>query len=90
MIYTAAGNERLQEMMGIMMKERGGKLFAADERYGTVSQTFLSQSRYCIDNGAMIAWTGLLAFRKGITTSLEDSWCTQRYLVACLPAFYRL
>ena len=25
-------NERLQEMMGIMAKERGGKVFATDER----------------------------------------------------------
>ena len=27
------GNERLQEMMGIMAAERGGKVFAVDERY---------------------------------------------------------
>ena len=26
------GNERLQEMMGIMAKERGGQVFATDER----------------------------------------------------------
>lgn len=37
------GNERLQEMMGIMAHERGGRVFATDERpvafpsfYGTV------------------------------------------------------
>jgi N6-L-threonylcarbamoyladenine synthase len=28
-------NERLQEMMGIMAKERGGKVFATDERQAT-------------------------------------------------------
>jgi N6-L-threonylcarbamoyladenine synthase len=27
-----SGNERLQEMMGIMAEERGGKVFATDER----------------------------------------------------------
>jgi hypothetical protein len=27
-----AGNERLQEMMGIMAQERGGQVFATDER----------------------------------------------------------
>jgi N6-L-threonylcarbamoyladenine synthase len=27
------GNERLQDMMGIMAKERGGNVFATDERY---------------------------------------------------------
>ncbi len=26
------GNERLQEMMGIMAQERGGKIYATDER----------------------------------------------------------
>ncbi|CAD6237330.1 unnamed protein product [Miscanthus lutarioriparius] len=41
-------NERLQEMMRIMCSERGGRLFATDDRY-------------CIDNGAMIAYTGLPA-----------------------------
>jgi N6-L-threonylcarbamoyladenine synthase len=29
------GNERLQDMMGIMAKERGGSVFATDERYFT-------------------------------------------------------
>jgi hypothetical protein len=27
------GNERLQEMMGQMAEQRGGKVFATDERY---------------------------------------------------------
>lgn len=40
-------NERLQDMMAIMCKERGGKLFATDERF-------------CIDNGVMIAHAGKL------------------------------
>ena len=38
-------NARLQEMMEIMCKERGARLFATDERF-------------CIDNGAMIAQAG--------------------------------
>eukprot|EP01098_Paradermamoeba_levis_P000194 TRINITY_DN10205_c0_g1_i1.p1 TRINITY_DN10205_c0_g1~~TRINITY_DN10205_c0_g1_i1.p1 ORF type:complete len:353 (-),score=83.20 TRINITY_DN10205_c0_g1_i1:151-1164(-) len=60
-------NERLQEMMAQMMKERGGNLFATDERY-------------CIDNGAMIAWTGLLMYKNGYQNSdLADTFCTQRY-----------
>ncbi|RKP14332.1 glycoprotease family-domain-containing protein [Piptocephalis cylindrospora] len=59
-------NERLQEMMGIMAKERGGKVFATDERF-------------CIDNGIMIAQAGLLEWRQGSTTPLEDSGCTQRF-----------
>ena len=35
-------NERLQEMMEIMCKERAAKIYATD-------------MRFCIDNGAMIA-----------------------------------
>ncbi|KAM4523210.1 tRNA N6-adenosine threonylcarbamoyltransferase isoform 3-T3 [Fundulus diaphanus] len=59
-------NRRLQEMMGVMCKERGAKLFATDERF-------------CIDNGAMIAQAGWEMFRTGRVTELEDSWITQRY-----------
>uniref|UniRef100_A0A8C4RLY7 N(6)-L-threonylcarbamoyladenine synthase n=2 Tax=Erpetoichthys calabaricus TaxID=27687 RepID=A0A8C4RLY7_ERPCA len=59
-------NVRLQEMMEIMCKERGAKLFATDERF-------------CIDNGAMIAQAGWEMFRSGQTTALEDSWVTQRF-----------
>ncbi|CAG8585110.1 4212_t:CDS:1 [Ambispora gerdemannii] len=59
-------NLRLQEMMAQMAEQRGGKVFATDERF-------------CIDNGIMIAHAGLLAFRTGFTTSLEESFCTQRF-----------
>ncbi|KAL8874555.1 MAG: hypothetical protein Q9174_000142 [Haloplaca sp. 1 TL-2023] len=59
-------NERLQEMMGMMAKERGGSVYATDERF-------------CIDNGIMIAHAGLLAYRTGSTTPIEDSTCTQRF-----------
>lgn len=59
-------NERLQEMMGIMARDRGGSVFATDERF-------------CIDNGIMIAQAGLLAYKTGFRTKLEDSTCTQRF-----------
>ncbi|CAL8466701.1 g6237 [Coccomyxa elongata] len=59
-------NMRLQEMMGIMVSERGGRLYSTDDRY-------------CIDNGAMIAWPGLLAFKHGQTTPLQETTCTQRF-----------
>ncbi|KAK6219670.1 o-sialoglycoprotein endopeptidase [Colletotrichum tabaci] len=52
-------NERLQEMMGEMAKERGGSVYATDERF-------------CIDNGIMIAHAGLLAYETGFRTPLED------------------
>lgn len=59
-------NERLQEMMGIMARDRGGSVFATDERF-------------CIDNGIMIAHAGLLAHETGFRTKMEDSTCTQRF-----------
>jgi N6-L-threonylcarbamoyladenine synthase len=68
-------------MMGDMVKERGGHLFATDERF-------------CIDNGLMIgmfniplifpihpAQAGLLMYKTGSITEIKDSWCTQRYLL---------
>lgn len=59
-------NERLQQMMGIMAGDRGGSVFATDERF-------------CIDNGIMIAHAGLLAWKMGFKTQLMDSSCTQRF-----------
>ncbi|KAL2007273.1 hypothetical protein VTN00DRAFT_8711 [Thermoascus crustaceus] len=59
-------NERLQEMMGTMARDRGGSVYATDERF-------------CIDNGIMIAQAGLLAYKTGFRTPLEESTCTQRF-----------
>jgi N6-L-threonylcarbamoyladenine synthase len=59
-------NLRLQEMMKIMLEERGGSLCAMDDRY-------------CIDNGCMIAYTGLLQYNKGYETKLNESIITQRF-----------
>ena len=62
-------NVRLQEMIGKMAEERGGKVGSMDDRY-------------CIDNGAMIGYAGYLEFvhcsnKKGI--ELKDSTFTQRF-----------
>ena len=53
-------------MMGIMATERGGNVFATDERF-------------CIDNGIMIAQAGLLSYRMGTVTPLSETSCTQRF-----------
>eukprot|EP00826_Nyctotherus_ovalis_P058239 TRINITY_DN7990_c0_g2_i4.p1 TRINITY_DN7990_c0_g2~~TRINITY_DN7990_c0_g2_i4.p1 ORF type:complete len:284 (-),score=54.22 TRINITY_DN7990_c0_g2_i4:231-1082(-) len=45
LVGGVACNLRLQEMMKVMASERGGTVCAMDDRY-------------CIDNGAMIAYTG--------------------------------
>lgn len=61
-------NERLQAMMRDMASARGGTVCAMDERF-------------CVDNGMMIAYTGLL---KHLSAGCEaESWekmyCTQRW-----------
>lgn len=60
-------NERLQEMMKLMIEDRkNGQIYATDERF-------------CIDNGIMIAHAGLLSYRMGQTNELHDTVCTQRF-----------
>ncbi|XP_026733204.1 probable tRNA N6-adenosine threonylcarbamoyltransferase [Trichoplusia ni] len=59
-------NVRLQEMMGVMCKERDARVFATDERF-------------CIDNGVMIAWAGALAHSSGTKMDFSESTITQRY-----------
>lgn len=56
-------NLRLQEMMGIMAKERGGSVCAMDDRY-------------CIDNGAMIAYAGILEYIHNGEKGMPLSECT--------------
>ncbi len=70
-------NARLQDMMRVMASERGGTLYATDERY-------------CIDNGAMIAYTGALAFARGERTPLRDTRCTPRFRTDEVLATWRL
>lgn len=55
-----ACNERLRGMVGSMAESRGKPSFAPPKSL-------------CVDNGAMIAWTGLLAFRAGVTVPISAS-----------------
>jgi N6-L-threonylcarbamoyladenine synthase len=59
-------NVRLQEIMQTMLGERDGTIGAMDERY-------------CIDNGAMIAYTGLLMYKQGFTDSIDTCTYTQSF-----------
>ena len=59
-------NVRLQQMMQAMVMERGGRCFDMDDRY-------------CIDNGCMIAYAGLLEFLQGQLTPLSKATVTQRF-----------
>jgi len=53
-------NKRLQSMMKVI----------ADEHNASFSKV---PTEFAIDNGAMIAWTGILAYKHGITTPIEKS-----------------
>jgi N6-L-threonylcarbamoyladenine synthase len=55
-----ACNERLRQMVRSMVEERGGTMFAPPKSL-------------CVDNGAMIAWTGLLAHRAGVGVAVGAS-----------------
>lgn len=59
-------NQRLQEIMLTMLQDRGGKLGAMDESY-------------CIDNGAMIGYTGMLMFEKGYRDEMANTYYTQSF-----------
>ena len=59
-------NKRLQEMVEQMASDRGAKMFVPERTL-------------CIDNGAMIAWTGLIMHRSGIRMRVEDTVVNQRF-----------
>jgi universal protein Kae1 len=63
-----AANKRLQSMLAIIAEEH-------DARFSVVPLEFAT------DNGAMIAWTGVLAFRHGLVTSLDESYVKLRWRV---------
>ena len=59
-------NKRLQEMVSIMAEERGARMF-------------VPPGPLCVDNGAMIAWTGVVMHRAGLATAINDSAVRQRF-----------
>jgi len=60
LVGGVAANKRFSQMMEIMTKERGAKSFIVPKEYSG-------------DNGAMVAWTGLLAFKSGHQIPIEKS-----------------
>jgi len=61
-----ACNKRLKSMVAAMARDRDAK-------------PFVPQPDLCVDNGAMIAWTGLLMNAAGLRLKLEDTVVNQRY-----------
>jgi len=60
-----ACNERLRGMVRSMVEGRNGAMYAPPRNL-------------CVDNGAMIAWTGLLALRSGLTVPVAASQVAPR------------
>ena len=63
-----AANKRLQAMLGVIAEEH-------EARFSVVPLEFAT------DNGAMIAWTGVLAYRHGLVTALDESFVKLRWRV---------
>ena len=61
-----ARNRRLQEMIARMASDRGARMF-------------VPPGDLCIDNGAMIAWTGLEMYRGGVRMTLSETTVDQRF-----------
>jgi len=55
-----AANKRLTSMLDTMCKQRNAKLYVCPMKYSG-------------DNGAMIAWTGLLQYKNGYKTTLDNT-----------------
>jgi N6-L-threonylcarbamoyladenine synthase/protein kinase Bud32 len=61
-----AANRRLQEMVGSIAEEHDAKFNVVPRQFAT-------------DNGAMIAWTGVLAYTHGLVTPVEESFVKLRW-----------
>jgi N6-L-threonylcarbamoyladenine synthase/N6-L-threonylcarbamoyladenine synthase/protein kinase Bud32 len=71
-----AANKRLREMVQIMAKERNGSFFVPSKDL-------------CIDNGAMIAWLGVLMYESGIRMKVENSFINQRFRTDMVDVTWR-
>lgn len=63
-----AANKRLQAMLKVIAEEHDAKFNVVPQRFAT-------------DNGAMIAWTGSLAYTHSIVTPIDESYVKLRWRV---------
>ncbi len=63
-----AANKRLQSMLAVIAQEHNAQFSVVPKEFAT-------------DNGAMIAWTGVLAFRHGLVTPVDESYVKLRWRV---------
>lgn len=61
-----AANQRLRSMVQTMAEDRN-------------AQCFVPPTDLCVDNGAMIAWLGLLMYKSGCRMKIEETVIDQRF-----------
>ncbi len=66
LVGGVAASKYLRERFEVMTRSRGAELKVVPPKYA-------------VDNGVMIAWTGLLAFKKGITSEPSKTVIRQRW-----------
>lgn len=71
-----AANKRLRDMVQIMAEERNASFF-------------VPLKDLCIDNGAMIAWLGVLMYNSGIRMKVENSYIDQRFRTDMVDVTWR-
>ncbi|MBR6038247.1 MAG: bifunctional N(6)-L-threonylcarbamoyladenine synthase/serine/threonine protein kinase [Candidatus Methanomethylophilaceae archaeon] len=71
-----AQNARLREMVQEMAEERGAEMFVPDRRF-------------CMDNGAMIAWLGSEMYSSGVRMDIADTEVRQRFRTDEVPVTWR-
>jgi len=71
-----ASNQRLQEMVGRMAKDRNARFFVPSRDV-------------CVDNGAMIAWLGFLMHESGLRMSIDESVINQRFRTDMVEVHWR-
>jgi len=59
-------NKRLRGMVETMAEARGAEMY-------------VPEAKLCVDNGAMIAWTGVVMHRAGVSMDVEDTGVNQRF-----------
>lgn len=71
-----ASNSRLRHMVDTMAKARGASLY-------------VPAKDLCIDNGAMIAWLGIVMHNSGVRMPLADSMINQRFRTDMVEVTWR-
>jgi len=69
-------NRRLQEMVRIMAEARGARFFSP-------------RPELCVDNGAMIAWLGIIMSRAGEKMDIEDTAVRQNFRTDAVEVTWR-